>query len=67
MRWPPAIFARKYLGEAKIASAEKAAEKIVGSGAAGRDHPAGGRVELKDELHQLRTQGRPRSRSVGKS
>ncbi|MCE5254741.1 MAG: ribonuclease Y [Actinomycetia bacterium] len=51
------FFARKYLGEAKIASAEAAAEKIVED--AKRQAEAlqrEARVELKDELHQLRTQ-----------
>jgi len=51
------FFARKYLGEAKIASAEAAAKKIVED--AERQAEAfqrEARVELKDELHQLRTQ-----------
>jgi ribonuclease Y len=51
------FFARKYLGEAKIASAETAAQKIVED--AERKAEAlqrEARVELKDELHQLRTQ-----------
>jgi ribonucrease Y len=49
--------ARKYLGEAKIASAETAATKIVDD--AQRQAEAlqrEARVELKDEMHQLRTQ-----------
>ncbi len=51
------FFARKYLGEAKIASAEAAAQKIVEDA----EHKAEtlqreARVELKDELHQLRTE-----------
>jgi ribonuclease Y len=49
-------FARKYLGEAKIRSAEEAAAKIVQD--AERDAEAikrEARVEVKDELHQLRT------------
>jgi ribonuclease Y len=49
-------FARKHLGEAKIASAEQAAAKIVQD--AERDAEAlkrEARVEVKDELHQLRT------------
>ncbi len=51
------FFARKYLGEAKIASAEAAAKKIVED--AEREAEAfqrEARVELKDELHQLRNQ-----------
>ena len=51
------FFARKYVGEAKIASAEQAAAKIVED--AEREAEATqreARVELKDELHQLRTQ-----------
>jgi len=51
------FFARKYLGEAKIASAEQAAGKIVQD--AERQAEAiqrEARVELKDEMHQLRTQ-----------
>ena len=51
------FFARKYVGEAKIASAETAAAKIVEDAerqAEGLQREA--RVELKDELHQLRTQ-----------
>jgi ribonucrease Y len=49
-------FARKHLGEAKIASAEQAAAKIVQD--AERDAEAlkrEARVEVKDELLQLRT------------
>ena len=51
------FFARKYLGEAKISSAEEAAGKIVQD--AKRQAEAiqrETRVELKDEMHQLRTQ-----------
>lgn len=51
------FFARKHLGEAKIESAEEAAKKIVED--AERQAEAiqrEARVELKDELHQLRTQ-----------
>jgi ribonuclease Y len=51
------FFARKYVGEAKIASAEEAARKLVEEAqrqAEGIQREA--RVELKDELHQLRTQ-----------
>ncbi|MBN1321038.1 MAG: ribonuclease Y [Thermoleophilia bacterium] len=51
------FFARKYLAEARIASAETAAKKIVEDAerqAEGFQREA--RVELKDELHQLRTQ-----------
>lgn len=51
------FFARKYLGEAKISSAEQAASKIVED--AQRQAEAiqrEARVELKDELHQFRTQ-----------
>ena len=48
-------FARKYVGEAKIASAEQAASKVVQE--AERQAEAlkrEARVEVKDELHQLR-------------
>jgi ribonuclease Y len=51
------FYARKYVGEAKIASAEQAAGKIIQD--AERQAEAfqrEARVELKDELHQLRTQ-----------
>lgn len=49
-------FARKHVGEAKITSAEEAATKIIQD--AERDAEAvkrEARVEVKDELHQLRT------------
>ena len=50
-------FARKYLGEAKIASAENAAEQIVTEARRQAETiQREARVELKDELHQLRTQ-----------
>ncbi len=50
-------FARKHLGEAKIASAEKAAEQIVADAERQAETiQREARVELKDELHQLRTQ-----------
>jgi ribonuclease Y len=51
------FLARKYVGEAKIHSAEKAAESIVQD--AKRESESlqrEARVELKDEMHQLRTQ-----------
>ena len=51
------FFARKYVGEAKIHSAEKAAENILQDAqrqAESTQREA--RVELKDEMHQLRTQ-----------
>ena len=51
------FFARKYLGEAKIFSAEEAAAKIVDD--AQRQAEAvqrEARVKLKDEMHQLRIQ-----------
>ncbi|MFH1834451.1 MAG: ribonuclease Y [bacterium] len=51
------FFARKYLGEAKIASAEHAAEKIIADAERRAESlQREARVELKDELHQLRTQ-----------
>ncbi len=50
-------FARRHLGEAKIASAEKAAEQIVADAERKAETlQREARVELKDELHQLRTQ-----------
>ncbi len=50
-------FARKHLGEAKIASAERAAEQIVADAERKAETlQREARVELKDELHQLRTQ-----------
>lgn len=51
------FLARKHFGEAKISSAEQAAQKIIED--AKRQAEAirrEARVELKDELHQLRTQ-----------
>jgi ribonuclease Y len=51
------FFARKYLGEAKIYRAEEAANKIIED--AQRQAEAvqrEARVNLKDEMHQLRTQ-----------
>lgn len=56
-------FARKYLGEAKIASAEEAAGKILQD--AEKDADAlkrEARVEVKDELHQLRTKAEVESK-----
>jgi len=51
------FYARKHLGEAKIASAEAEAEKIVGDARRQVDAlQREARVELKDELHQLRSQ-----------
>ncbi len=51
------FFARKYLSEAKIASAETAAQKIVEDAERKAETlQREARVELKDELHQLRTQ-----------
>jgi ribonuclease Y len=50
-------FARKYLGEAKITSAENAAEQIVTEAQRQAETiQREARLELKDELHQLRTQ-----------
>ena len=54
-------FARKHLGEAKITSAEGAAAKILED--AEREAEAlkrEARVEVKDEIHQLRTRQRRR-------
>jgi ribonucrease Y len=54
--WAAGFFIRKYVGEAKIKSAEDAAGKIVED--AERQAEAikrEARVEVKDELHQLRT------------
>jgi len=49
--------ARKYVGEAKITSAEEAAKKIVVDAERQAESlQREARVELKDELHQLRTQ-----------
>ena len=51
------FFARKYVGEAKIASAEEAARKIVEDAKRQAESiQREARVELKDEMHQLRTQ-----------
>jgi ribonuclease Y len=51
------FFARKYVGEAKIASAEQAAGKIIQDAERQAETlQREARVELKDELHQLRTQ-----------
>jgi len=51
------FFARKHLGEAKIFSAETAAEKIVEDAKRQAESiQREARVELKDEMHQLRTQ-----------
>jgi ribonucrease Y len=51
------FLARKYVGEAKIHSAEKAAEGIVQDARREADSiQREARVELKDEMHQLRTQ-----------
>jgi len=51
------FFARKYLGEAKIFSAEEAAGKIVQDAKRQAESiQREARVELKDEMHQLRTQ-----------
>jgi ribonuclease Y len=51
------FFARKYVGEAKIASAEQAAGKIIQDAERQAETmQREARVELKDELHQLRMQ-----------
>lgn len=51
------FFARKYLGEAKIFSAEEAAAKIVQDAKRQAESlQREARLELKDEMHQLRTQ-----------
>ncbi len=51
------FLARKHLGEAKIASAETAAGKIVQDAERQAETiQREARVELKDEMHQLRTQ-----------
>jgi ribonuclease Y len=51
------FFARKYVGEAKIASAEEAARKLVEDAKRQAETTQReARLELKDELHGLRTQ-----------
>ncbi|OFW60557.1 MAG: ribonuclease Y [Actinobacteria bacterium RBG_16_64_13] len=51
------FLARKYLGEAKISSAEQAALKIrLDAQREAESIQREARVELKDEMHQLRTQ-----------